>query len=51
MSAALSGDITSGVHSLMTANQLIGFAPATVIRTFASSCASCVTPAEQSLTK
>src|SRR6267143_2431843 len=35
----------------MTANQLIGLAPAIVMRTLASSCASFVTPPEQSLTK
>jgi hypothetical protein len=49
--AARSGDVQYGAHSPVSAIRLIGLAPAIVIRTFASSCASCVTPDEQSLTK
>jgi hypothetical protein len=48
---ARSGDAQYGAHSPLRAIQLIGLAPAIVMRTLASSCASFVTPPEQSLTK
>src|SRR6185295_8899110 len=48
---ARSADAQYGAHSAVRAIQLIGLAPAIVMRTLASSCASFVTPPEQSLTK
>src|SRR5882762_1723134 len=51
LTRARSGDAQYGAHSPVRAYQLIGLAPAIVMRTLASSCASFVTPPEQSLTK
>src|SRR5882672_1312799 len=50
LTRARSGDAQYGAHSPVKAYQLIGLAPAIVMRTLASSCASFVTPPEQSLT-
>ena len=47
LTMARSGDAQYGAHSAVRAIQLIGLAPAIVIRTLASSCASFVMPPEQ----
>src|ERR1700730_1271200 len=48
---AASGDAQYGAHSAVTAAQVIGLAPAIVMRTLADSCASVLTPPEQAGTK